>query len=81
LKSLFSAIAPDTSLDNNILLTALRDDASYGLDPLKLQVTLIAAQQFAQITQDSPAFRVLAAHRFEVKAVEVNLDKHSEVKA
>lgn len=71
LKSFFSTVAADTSIDINILLDALRDDANYGLDPLKLEVTLAAAQQFAQIRQGSASFRVLAAHRFDLKAVEV----------
>lgn len=73
LKSFFSTVSADTSIDNNVLLNALRDDANYALDPLKLTVTLKAAQQFAQITQGSASFRVLAAHRFDVKTVEVKI--------
>ncbi|MEN3333444.1 MAG: hypothetical protein V7641_2809 [Blastocatellia bacterium] len=71
LKGFFATVVADTSIDNNVILTALRDDANYAVDPLKLQVTLTAAQQFAQISQGSASFRVLAAHKFDVKSVEV----------
>lgn len=73
LKSAFGSVAPDTSINTDFLLTALRDDANYTIDPLKLQVTLTSAQQFVQIMQGGAAFRVLAAHRFEVKNVEVSV--------
>lgn len=72
LKSAFASVPADTSVDVDFLLNALRDDANYSLDPMKLQVTLSSAQQFARITQGSGAFRVLATHRFEVKSVEVS---------
>jgi uncharacterized phage protein gp47/JayE len=71
LRTFFGSVAPDTSIDSNVILNALRDDANYAIDPLKLSVTLTAAQQFAQISAGSASFRVLAAHRFEVKNVEV----------
>jgi uncharacterized phage protein gp47/JayE len=71
LKGFFATLAADTSIDNDVILNALRDDANYAVDPLKLQVTLTAAQQFAQISQGSASFRVLAAHKFDVKSVEV----------
>jgi uncharacterized phage protein gp47/JayE len=71
LKAFFAAVATDTSIDNNLILNALRDDANYAVDPLKLKLTLTAAQQFAQISQGSASFRVLAAHKFDVKTVEV----------
>src|SRR5262249_46427371 len=67
LKSVFGSVAVDTSLDVNFLLTALRDEANYTIDPMKLQVTLTSAQQFVQIMQGSTSFRVLAAHKFDVK--------------
>lgn len=71
LKSFFGSVAPDTSIDTNVMLNALRDDAKYAIDPLKLTITLTAAQQFAQISAGGASFRVLAAHRFDVKNVEV----------
>ena len=71
LKSFFSRVPAGTSITFEILLTLLRDDANYGIDPLKLSVRLIAAPQFAEITPGSRAFQVLASHRFEVKSVEV----------
>src|SRR6185436_17179363 len=70
LKSAFGSVAADTSVDINFLLNALRDDANYTLDPMKLQVTLSSPQQFVQIMQGSGAFRVLAAYRFNVRDVE-----------
>lgn len=73
LRSFFGSVAPDTNLDNDVVLNALRDDANYAIDPLKLTVTLTAAQQFAQLAEGGSAFRVLAAHRFEVKTVEVKV--------
>jgi hypothetical protein len=72
LKSAFGSVAADTSVDINFLLNALRDDANYTLDPMKLQVTLTSPQQFVQIMQGSGAFRVLAAYRFNVRDVEVS---------
>jgi len=71
LKAFFGALSADTSIDSDLVLNALRDDANYAVDPLKLQVTLTAAQQFARIGQGGASFRVLAAHRFDVKSVEV----------
>ena len=72
LKSAFGSVAADTSVDINFLLNALRDDANYTLDPMKLQVTLTSPQQFVQIMQGSGAFRVLAAYLFNVRDVEVS---------
>ncbi|MET0631903.1 MAG: hypothetical protein ABWY92_13670 [Xanthobacteraceae bacterium] len=72
LKSAFGSVAADTSVDINFLLNALRDDANYTLDPMKLQVTLTSPQQFVQIMQGSGVFRVLAAYRFNVRDVEVS---------
>jgi hypothetical protein len=72
LKTAFASVPADTSIDVDFLLNALRDDANYSIDPMKLQVTLTSAQQFVQITQGSASLRVLATHRFEVKNVEVN---------
>ena len=70
LKTFFAAVTVDTNIDSNLVLNALRDDANYAVDPLKLQVTLMADQQFVQITQGSAAFRVLATHKFEVQPPE-----------
>jgi uncharacterized phage protein gp47/JayE len=72
LKGAFGSVAADTSIDVDFLLNTLRDDANYTLDPMKLQVTLTSTQQFVQITQGSSAFRVLSAHKFNVKDVEVD---------
>jgi len=72
LKSAFASVPADTSIDVDFLLNALRDDANYSIDPMKLQVTLTSAQQFVEIMQGSASFRVLGAHRFAVKNVEVS---------
>lgn len=53
------------------VLQALADDAKYGLDPLKLSVTLTAGDQFSLIAQGGQAFHVLPNQTFAVVAVEV----------
>jgi len=60
------------SVDANLLLTALRNDAQYALDPLKLQVTLTTADQFALIAQGSAPFTVQPRQIFTVASVEVS---------
>jgi hypothetical protein len=71
LKAFFAALAPGAAVDAPALLTALRDDANYALDPLKLQVTLTAGPQFVTVAQGGPAFTVQPGQTFDVAAVEV----------
>ena len=58
LSAFFEKVAVGTAVDTAMLLTALRDDSKYALDPLKLQVTLTSADQFAQILQGGPPCRI-----------------------
>jgi uncharacterized phage protein gp47/JayE len=60
-------------VDATAVLEALRDDASYALDPLGLTVTLAFEDQFAQIAHGGPAFTVLPGHVFVVAGVEVTV--------
>jgi hypothetical protein len=71
LRAFFEAVTPGTAVDTAALLTALRDDTRYAIDPLKLSVTLTSADQFAQIVQGGPAFQVLPGQVFTVASVEV----------
>lgn len=71
LRGLFEKVAAGTAVDTSTLLTALRDDGKYAIDPLKLQVTLTSADQFAQILLGGPAFQVLPRQVFTVAGVEV----------
>lgn len=73
LKTFFGKVTPGTAVDAAALLTALRDDAKYGLDPLGLKVTLTAEDQFAQILQGGTAFTVQPRQVFSVTAVEVKV--------
>ncbi|HEX5414788.1 MAG TPA: baseplate J/gp47 family protein [Chloroflexota bacterium] len=72
LSQFFSRLAPGTTVDLPALLTALRDDSKYGIDPLKLKVTLTAQDQFVQILSGGPAFTVLPNQTFTVAGVEVS---------
>ncbi len=71
LRAFFEALAPGTAVDTAAVLTALRDDGKYAIDPLGLSVTLTSADQFAQIVQGGPAFQVLPGQVFTVAAVDV----------
>jgi uncharacterized phage protein gp47/JayE len=71
LSQFFDALPVDAQVDSSAILTAVRDDTKYGLDPLGLAVTLTSAQQFFQIVQGGPGYRVLAGQKFSVASVEV----------
>jgi hypothetical protein len=71
LKQFFSALGPGTSVTAETLLTALRDDAKYAIDPMRMAVTLTAGDQFVQIVQGGPAFDPAPEHVFDVVSVEV----------
>ena len=71
LTQLFGSLQPGQQVDAGALLTLLRDDQKYALDPLRLRVTLTSQDQFAQIVQDGPAFQVLPNQVFSVAEVEV----------
>jgi uncharacterized phage protein gp47/JayE len=69
LTSYFGALAPGATVDAPTLLSALRDDSNYAIDPLGLMVTLAADRQFVQIAQGGPAFTVKPGHAFTVSSV------------
>jgi hypothetical protein len=60
------------SVDSNTLLTALRNDTLYAIDPLKMQVTLTTADQFVLIAQGGNTFSVQPRQVFTVASVEVS---------
>jgi len=70
LKAFFESLQTG-SVDSNTLLTALRNDALYAIDPLKLQVTLTTADQFVMIAQGGATFTVQPHQAFAVASVEV----------
>lgn len=71
LQGLFSSLAPGAVVSADSVLQALRNDAEYGVDPLKTVVTLTAGDQFVRVAQGGASFTVLPGHRFTVAAVEV----------
>jgi hypothetical protein len=73
LQAFFAQLTPGATVDTAALLTTLRDDARYAIDPLRLVVTLTAAEQFAQIAQGGPVFQVLPRHAFTVADLELEV--------
>jgi len=71
LSTFFEGLTAGASVDSNALLTALRDDTRYSIDPLKMQVTLTSADQFVQILQSGPAFQVSPQQVFTLASVEL----------
>jgi hypothetical protein len=71
LKALFDKVAVGATIDSGVLLTALRADTEYAIDPLRTQVTLTSADQFVQISQGGPAFTVQPQQVFHIASVEV----------
>jgi hypothetical protein len=63
-------LTPGANVDTTALLTALRDDAKYQLDPMHLQVTFKSGDMFVQVVQSGPAFQV-RDQTFVVSTVEV----------
>jgi uncharacterized phage protein gp47/JayE len=53
------------------LLNALRNDASYQIDPLRLLVTFSSEDQFVQVAQGGQAFTLRPGHTCRVTTVEV----------
>ncbi len=64
-------LRPGISIDANAILGALRDDARFAIDPLKLSVTLTALEQFVTIAVNAPPFEVMGNQQFVVIAVEL----------
>jgi len=71
LQAFLSRLTPGTPVDTAAVLTALRDDTKYGIDAGRLELTLVAEDQFVQVIQGGPAFQVLPRHLFTVVSVEV----------
>jgi uncharacterized phage protein gp47/JayE len=71
LTSYLTALAPGASVDSASLLLALANDAKYGIDPLKLSVTLTADDQFAQIAQGGQAFTVKPGQSFALISLDL----------
>jgi hypothetical protein len=71
LESYFSNLTPGAEVNAAAVLTALRDDEKYALDPLGLRVRITAQEQFVEIAQGGPSFTVRPKHVFTVTGVEV----------
>lgn len=64
-------LAPGQSIDAAALLQALKNDARYAIDPLRLRVTLAARDEFVEIRQGGVAYVVQAGQSFVVSSVEL----------
>jgi len=73
LQKFFASLASGTAITTEILLTALRNDAMYAIDPLRITITLTAEDQFVQILHGGPAFQSRPEHVFRVVSVEVTV--------
>ena len=71
LTTYFAGVRAGTAIDADALLTALREETKYAIDPLKLQVSISAGDQFAIVAQGGAAFQVLPGQVFTVASVEV----------
>lgn len=71
LTQLFGAAAPGASIDAQAVLTALRDDAKYAIDPLRTTITLVAGPQFVDLAQGTGPYTIGPGQTFAVKPVEV----------
>ncbi len=65
-----AALTPGTQVDTAALLSTLRDDAKYQIDPLGLKVSFFVADQFAEVVQGGPSFTVELGHVFTVSSIE-----------
>ena len=73
LSSWAGSLSAGTTIDAPSLLAALRDDASYAIEPLGLLVTLAVGDQFVQIAQGGSAYTVLPGQTFVVATVDVTV--------
>jgi uncharacterized phage protein gp47/JayE len=72
LTAFVKALRPGAVVDAASVLDALRDDARYQLDPLKLRVVFTAGDQFVEVTQGGASFTVQPGQRFNVTGVELS---------
>jgi hypothetical protein len=70
LNQFLTALPPGARIDTASLLTGLRDDGHYGIDPLGLSVTLSLGQEIFTISEGGPSFEVKASQSFTVIGVE-----------
>jgi hypothetical protein len=71
LDTYFKGLSAGSEVNTENLLTALRDDTRYVIDPLRLRVTLTTPEQFVQIVQGGQAFQVKPNQTFAIVSVEV----------
>jgi uncharacterized phage protein gp47/JayE len=71
LTSYVTSLTPPAEVTAASLLTALRNDASYQIDPLRLLVTFSSDEQFVQVAQGGQAFTLQPGHTCRVGTVEV----------
>ncbi|MEA2932076.1 MAG: hypothetical protein QOI56_861 [Actinomycetota bacterium] len=71
LTALVQTLRPGTRVDADVALAALRDDARYQIDPLKLRVVFTLGDQFVEVAQGGPAFTAQPSQTFTVSGVEV----------
>jgi uncharacterized phage protein gp47/JayE len=71
LEAFFANLTAGAQVTADALLTALRDDTKYAVDPLRLQVTLTTPEQFVQVAQGGPSYTVGDNQTFAVVSVEV----------
>lgn len=66
-----TGLAAAAEVTATTVLNALRNDANYQIDPLRLQVTFTSPEQFVQVSQGGQTFTVKPGQVFVVRAVEV----------
>jgi hypothetical protein len=65
-----ATLSPGTEVDAAAVLKTLRDDAKYQIDPLGLKVTFFVDDQFAEVVQAGPTFKVEPGQVFSVTSVQ-----------
>jgi hypothetical protein len=66
-----AGLTPGTTVTAQALLTALRDDTAYALDPLGLIVTFRSGDTFVQVAEGGETFTTTAGQTFTVTGVDV----------
>jgi hypothetical protein len=73
LKALLAGLTATSVISAEAVLQAVRNDAQYGVDPLKMIVTLTSGDQFVQVAQGGASFTVLPNQTFTLVSTEVVL--------
>ncbi len=71
LKTLLAGLAATSVITAETVLQAIRNDAQYGVDPLRMIVTLTSGDQFVQVAQGGPSFTVQPNQTFTLVSTEV----------